>query len=111
MRCYCRLATRDWPMNLEKSFLKLVFLFDNQTREEYLILSNKNNPSPAGEKTMNLQTFFDIASPTTLVSLITDVENRLTCVNWDMLELKNTARECLIANVGEQEAKELLKNS
>ena len=56
------------------------------------------------------ETFFAIASPTTLASLIADCQN---AGPWRQeieayIELENMAYGALVANVGQQEADELL---
>lgn len=59
-------------------------------------------------KQMNLDTFFSIASPTTLASLIADVQNAGTGAESYHLDLERKAYAELKANVGKEEADELI---
>lgn len=54
----------------------------------------------------NLDTFFALASPTTLANLIADA--KYSDAAPERAELERMAREALVANVGEQEAEDLI---
>ena len=55
-----------------------------------------------------LNTFFDVASPTTLASLIADVHNLCKGAQPDELRLAVEAELALRANVGADEARKLI---
>lgn len=60
---------------------------------------------------MNLRTFFEVASPTTLASLIADVRSAGTGATADQLLLERRAGEVLRALVGEEESAELVESA
>lgn len=60
---------------------------------------------------MNLSTFFAVASPTTLASLIADVQQMGTGADSDQLRLERRATETLWALVGQDEAGELIRQA
>ena len=57
---------------------------------------------------MNLHLFFQVASPTTLASLISDIQAMGTGASEIELKLERRAWEVLDANVGKDEARELV---
>ena len=56
---------------------------------------------------MNLKTFFSVASPTTLASLINDL--KLAEYGPGLADLDNLARKTLVENVGVDEAAKLIE--
>tara|TARA_R110000822_G_scaffold302099_1_gene426227 strand:- start:641 stop:832 length:192 start_codon:yes stop_codon:yes gene_type:complete len=56
---------------------------------------------------MNMQTFWLLASPTTLASLITDIDHT-DHVRDDVAKLRELCHDELTANVGDDEAARLL---
>jgi len=57
---------------------------------------------------MSMNEFWDIASPTTLASLIADIEAAGYCDHDQAFRLRGDAIDALVANVGEAEADELI---
>ncbi len=57
---------------------------------------------------MNLNLFFKVASPTTLASLIADIELMGTGASHLEMNLEGRAWQVLEANVGKEEAKQLV---
>ena len=57
---------------------------------------------------MNIDTFFDIASPTTLASLIADVEIAGKGASSQHRQLEREANRLLVANVGPEEAEAMI---